>query len=81
MDDITTASAKSKWVKPSSSRWRSTKAICITMGIVLLVVVVVMMIIGFTVFEVKDPVIAVGSISSKDPVIAVGFVSLKGYPL
>ena len=47
----------------------------------LLAVVVVMMIIGFTVFEVKDSVNAVGSIPSKDPVIAVSFVSLKGYPL
>ncbi|CBI27331.3 unnamed protein product, partial [Vitis vinifera] len=81
MDDITTTSAKSKLVKPSPSRWRPTKATCITVGIMLLAVVVVTMIIGFTVFKVKDPVIAVHSISSKDPVTAVGFVSLKGYPL
>ena len=93
MDDITTAFAKSKLVKPSSSRSRPTKAICITVGIVLLAAVVVMMIIGFIVFEVKDPIIAVGSISPKDPfitvgsispkdpVITIGFISLKGYPL
>ena len=52
----------------------------ITTGIVVLAAVVVMMIIGFTVFEVKDPVIAIGSILPKDPIIAVGLVSLKGYP-
>ena len=45
-----------------------------------LVTVVVMMIIGFTVFEVQDPVIAIGSILPKDPIIVVGLVSLKGYP-
>ena len=53
MDDITTASTKSKSVKPPSSKWRPTKAICIMVGIVLLAAVMVMMIIGFTVFEAK----------------------------
>ena len=58
--------------------WGRRTARVITTGIVLLAVVVVMMIRGFTVSEVKDPVNAVDSIPSKDPVIAVGFVSLKG---
>nr|CAN83163.1 hypothetical protein VITISV_002082 [Vitis vinifera] len=49
----------------------------ITTGIVVLAAVVVMMIIGFTVFEVKDPVIAIGSILPKDPIIAVGLVAEK----
>ena len=91
MDDITTASTKSKSVKPPSSKWRPTKAICIMVGIVLLAAVMVMMIIGFTVFEAKDLVITVGSISPKnsiitvspilpkDPIIIVGFISLKGW--